>query len=106
MYEATTRNIRVTVEPEFLDDQSIPEEAHYFWAYTVRIFNEGEETVQLRTRYWHITDANGMVEEVRGRGVVGETPTLEPGEFASWIAPPERGINKQAVNFEYVKFKI
>lgn len=80
MYSATTRSIEVTVRPIFLEDQSSPEEAHYVWAYHVRIENKGSETVQLRTRYWRITDAMGRVQEVRGAGVVGEQPVLRPGE--------------------------
>lgn len=79
MYSKVTRGIRITVEPRFLEDQSSPVENHFVWAYHVRIENEGEETVQLRTRYWHITDAYGRVQEVRGPGVIGEQPVLEPG---------------------------
>lgn len=81
MYQATTRNIRVQVAPQFVEQQSAPENARYFWAYTVEIANDGAETVQLRSRYWHITDETGHVEEVRGPGVVGETPVLKPGEM-------------------------
>ena len=80
MYEETTRTIRVMVEPVFLDEQSSPSDAHYVWAYHVRIENLGRETVQLRTRHWRITDANGRIHEVRGDGVVGEQPVLHPGE--------------------------
>lgn len=80
MYEETTRTIRVMVEPVFLDDQSSPSDDHYVWAYHVRIENLGRETVQLRTRHWRITDANGRIHEVRGDGVVGEQPVLHPGE--------------------------
>ncbi len=80
MYSENTRAIRVTVEPRYLDDQSSPDEDHYVWAYSIRIENQGSETVQLRNRYWHITDAQGRVQEVRGPGVVGEQPTLEPGD--------------------------
>ena len=79
MYSETTRSIRVTVEPIYLDDQSAPEDNHYVWAYHVRIENEGQQTVQLLNRYWQITDALGQVQEVRGAGVVGEQPVLEPG---------------------------
>ena len=79
MYSETTRSIRVTVEPIYLDDQSAPEDNHYVWAYHVRIENEGQQTVQLLNRYWQITDAMGQVQEVRGAGVVGEQPVLEPG---------------------------
>ncbi|MGQ9371658.1 Co2+/Mg2+ efflux protein ApaG [Azospirillum sp. ST 5-10] len=80
MYSNVTRSIRVTVNPVYLEDQSVPAENHYVWAYHVRIENEGDETVQLRTRYWKITDGLGRVQEVRGPGVVGEQPVLEPGE--------------------------
>ena len=80
MYDETTRSIRVTVEPIYLDDQSSPSDNHYVWAYQIRIENESADTVQLLHRYWRITDAQGRVQEVRGAGVVGEQPTLRPGE--------------------------
>lgn len=79
MYVAVTREIKVSVEPCFLDDESAPDEGYFFWAYTVEIENRGEETVQLRSRYWRITDASGKVHEVHGIGVVGVEPVLEPG---------------------------
>jgi ApaG protein len=80
MYRATTRGIEVQVTPRFLSDRSSPENGYYFWAYTIEITNRGPATVQLKTRHWRITDAHGKLQEVRGAGVVGETPTLEPGE--------------------------
>lgn len=80
MYDKVTHGIRVTVQPTFLEDQSHPEDDHYVWAYEVTITNEGEETVQLVSRHWKITDANGVLQEVEGPGVVGEQPVLEPGE--------------------------
>lgn len=80
MYSKTTRGIRVTVEPAFLEEQSSPAEGRYFWAYRVRIENGGAETVQLLRRHWRITDALGRLQEVRGDGVVGEQPVLGPGE--------------------------
>ena len=70
----------MTVQPDYLDDQSEPEEHRFMWSYRVEIENEGSESVQLRSRYWRITDAFGRVQEVRGLGVVGEQPVLEPGE--------------------------
>lgn len=79
MYTETTRSIQVTVQPIYLEDQSAPEEQRFVWAYRVRIENRGAETVQLRTRHWKITDAFGRIQEVRGAGVVGEQPVLEPG---------------------------
>ena len=80
MYKQRTQDLTVTVVPEFLNEHSRPDEGHYVWAYQVRIENDGVETVQLRSRHWRITDANGLVQEVRGAGVVGEQPVLEPGE--------------------------
>ena len=78
-YEETTGAIRIAVEPDFLDDQSEPDEGRYLWAYRVTIENRGDITVQLISRYWRITDARGRVREVRGDGVVGEQPVIEPG---------------------------
>jgi ApaG protein len=69
----------VTVKPTYLDDQSNPSESRYVWAYQVQIANEGAEIVQLRRRHWKITDALGRLHEVKGEGVVGEQPVLEPG---------------------------
>ena len=80
MYQSVTRNIEVTVKPEYLADRSSPATGEYFWAYTIEITNRGTETVQLRTRHWRITDAQGRLQEVRGAGVVGEEPVLKPGE--------------------------
>lgn len=80
MYKAVTRNIEVTVLPEFQPDRSDPDEGRFFWAYTVEIANHGDVTVQLKSRHWRITDARGHTEEVRGPGVVGEQPILNPGD--------------------------
>ena len=80
MYSKTTKKINVTVKPYYLEDQSEPEDLHYVWAYKVTIDNQGMHKVQLVNRYWKITDANGTLQEVRGKGVVGEQPFLNPGE--------------------------
>jgi len=80
MYERMTEAITVTVRPVYLEDQSSPGQGHYVWAYQVKIANLGSETVQLLSRYWRITDAQGRVQEVRGAGVVGEQPILDPGQ--------------------------
>ena len=80
MYRTVTRNIEVTVEPRFLPERSSFEKSYFFWAYTIEITNRSAETVQLKTRHWRITDANGKLQEVRGAGVVGEEPVLKPGE--------------------------
>jgi len=79
MYEAVTRGIRIRVTPQFLEQESSPDESRYLWAYTIDIRNEGSETVQLRSRHWRITDASGRTQEVSGPGVVGQTPVLAPG---------------------------
>ena len=79
-YTQTTRGIRVSVRPFYLDDQSDPEANHFVWAYRVKIENRGQEAVQLLRRTWHITDAHGRKQEVRGAGVVGKQPLLKPGE--------------------------
>ncbi|MCQ0986226.1 Co2+/Mg2+ efflux protein ApaG [Jiella marina] len=86
MYQATTRQIIVTVTPAYLDDQSNPEGGRWVWAYQVEIENTGEETVQLEARYWHITDGKGQVEEVVGPGVVGEQPVLAPGDSYTYTS--------------------
>lgn len=79
-YEATTDQVRVTVKPSYLPDQSDPTVSRYVWAYEIEVQNLGAVTVQLVSRHWIITDARGRVEEVKGAGVVGEQPILEPGE--------------------------
>ncbi len=78
--EAITNNVRVEVESQYAPEHSRPFDSHWFFYYTVRITNEGDDTVQLLSRHWIITDASGRTEEVRGPGVVGEQPVLAPGE--------------------------
>jgi ApaG protein len=80
MYSCVTRDIEITVLPEFVPERSDVGEGHYFWAYTVEIANQSDITVQVTARHWKITDANGQIEEVKGTGVVGEQPVLKPGE--------------------------
>jgi ApaG protein len=80
MYTAVTRDIQVTVLPEFVVERSDPEAGRFFWAYTIEIANLGRGTVQLVSRHWLITDGNGHREDVRGPGVVGEQPILNPGD--------------------------
>lgn len=78
--EATTQGVRVRVRSEYSDERSDPTQGMWLFAYTIHIFNEGDETVQLISRHWTITDGNGRVEEVKGPGVVGAQPVLAPGE--------------------------
>ena len=80
MSDTTTRGVRVVVRSEYVPERSSPADAQYFFAYRIRISNAGEDTVQLLSRHWVITDGAGQVEHVRGPGVVGEQPVLEPGE--------------------------
>jgi len=79
-YAKTTRNILVSVEPVYLEHDSMPENGHYLWAYHVTVKNNGTDTVQLMSRYWHITDGRGGIQEVRGDGVIGEQPILKAGD--------------------------
>ncbi len=72
--------IRIDVETSYLGEQSNPREQRYVFAYTITILNEGGQPATLLKRHWIITDANGGVKEVRGDGVVGEQPRLEPGQ--------------------------
>ena len=77
---ASTRGVRVEVSSRYAAERSNPEDGEWFFLYTVRITNQGGETVQLVSRHWIITDATGRVEEVKGPGVVGEEPVLKPTE--------------------------
>ncbi len=86
MYRAVTRQIEVTVEPNYLPDRSSADKNQFFWSYTIVIRNRGPETVQLRTRHWVITDASGRSQDVRGEGVVGEQPVLGPGEHFEYTS--------------------
>jgi len=86
MYQARTRDIKITVTPKFLIKESAPEKAHFVWAYSIDIENEGARQVQLLSRRWTITDGVGRVQEVVGPGVVGEQPILAPGDSFSYTS--------------------
>ncbi len=86
MYNSTTSDISVSVLPVYIDERSKPEESRYFWAYRVVVENRSDMTIQLLSRYWHITDGNGRVEEVNGTGVVGEQPIIKPGDFYEYTS--------------------
>ena len=77
---STTQGIKVSVQAVYVPEQSSPRMHRYVFAYTVKIANEGDKAAQLRSRHWVITDGDGKVEEVRGPGVVGQQPYLEPGD--------------------------
>ena len=87
MTDTTTQGIRVTVKPSYWQERSAPANNQFAFTYSVTIANEGTEEAQLMSRHWVITDGSGKVEEVRGDGVVGKKPTLQPGEsfeYTSW----------------------
>lgn len=84
--EAVTHGIRVTVRSEYAPDRSRPADQHWFFLYTITIKNESEGTVQLLSRHWVITNADGQVQEVRGPGVVGEQPVLAPGQAFTYTS--------------------
>jgi ApaG protein len=85
-YIAITRGIAVSVEVTYLEANSSPGNSQYFWAYRVTIENQGRETVQLRSRHWMITNAHGELTEVKGPGVIGKEPILEPGESFTYTS--------------------
>lgn len=76
----TNYSIQVDVETQYIAEQSLPEQDHFVFAYTITIYNSGETPARLLRRHWVITDANNKVQEVKGDGVVGEQPHLKPGE--------------------------
>ena len=80
MADFLQNNIKVDVESQYIEEQSNPEQNYFVFAYTITIQNQGQQTAQLLTRHWVITDSNHKVHEVRGDGVVGEQPVLKPGE--------------------------
>lgn len=80
MTDSQLNNITVEVETHYIEEQSIPDKNYFVFAYTITIKNMGQQSAQLLTRHWVITDSNHKVQEVRGDGVVGEQPILEPGE--------------------------
>ena len=80
MFQARTRDIQIEVEPSYVQEQSDPNQSYYFFSYRVRIRNESKGQVKLVSRHWIITDGFGQVEEVVGPGVIGQQPTLMPGE--------------------------
>ena len=85
-YTEVTKNIRVSVKTNFLSDQSDEENSLWVWSYHILIENNGNNKVQLIDRYWKITDATGIIKEVKGSGVIGEQPTIKPGEFFEYTS--------------------
>lgn len=85
-YEKTTHGVSVSVVPEYLEDQSAPEDGQFTWAYHVQIENVGTQTIQILTRHWKITNIRGECHEVIGDGLVGKQPVLGPGERFSYTS--------------------
>ena len=96
MKKIKTDNIQIIVEPAYLSERSDPTKPIYMFSYKIKIKNTGTEIVQLKSRYWHITDGNGNVEEIRGPGVVGNQPYLKNGERFEYTSfcplPTEFGV--------------
>lgn len=84
--EATTRGVVVRVSVSYLPEQSEPSRGRWFWAYHIRIENEGPVAVQLLTRHWIITDGRGLRHTVEGEGVVGEQPMIAPGASFDYVS--------------------
>jgi len=84
--ETVTRGVRVSVMSEYAADRSNPAKNQWFFLYTITIANESAQTVQLISRHWIITDGTGQIEEVKGPGVVGKQPTLDPGESFTYTS--------------------
>lgn len=80
MYEMETQGVKISVEPDYLEAESDPDEGRFVWAYTIDIENTSDQPVKLISRKWVITDAMGRTEHVQGPGVVGEQPVIRPGE--------------------------
>jgi ApaG protein len=85
-HSVTTKRVTVRVSVSFLPEQSEPAQGRWFWAYHVRIENEGTQAVQLISREWTISDGRGGRHEVRGEGVVGEQPVIEPGSSFDYVS--------------------
>jgi len=86
MNTTTTQGVTVSVTTNYLPDYSSPSQEHYVFAYKIDIRNNSEYTVKLLRRHWYIYDANGVVREVEGEGVVGQQPVLEPGDSHQYVS--------------------
>lgn len=100
-HAAMTSGITVRVAVNFMPDQSRTEARRWFWVYHIRIENHRDDTVQLRTRHWRITDARGMVSVVEGEGVVGESPILRPGQTHDYVSGCELMTNMGSMEGYY-----
>ena len=78
--------IEISVKTNYIEEESSPEQGHYVFSYTITIMNTGEEPAKLISRHWIITDADGRIQEVRGKGVVGDQPHLKPGDSYTYTS--------------------
>ena len=103
--EAVTEGIRVQVEARYSEPHSSPEKGRWFFLYTIRVSNEGPETLTLRSRHWIINDGTGRVEEVRGEGVVGEQPEIHPGDAFEYTSgcPLPTPFGSMEGNYEMIR---
>ena len=96
MIVTITNEVRIAVKSNYIPERSDPSKPIYFFAYHINIQNNGSETIQLKNRYWHITDGEGNIEEIRGPGVVGNKPFLKNGESFEYTSfcplPTEFGV--------------
>ena len=86
LYEHVTEGVRIRVRPKFMHDESEPVQGRFMWSYIVDVENESEQTWTIVRRHWRIVDALGRMQAVDGEGVIGQTPTLEPGERFSYMS--------------------
>jgi ApaG protein len=100
-HAAMTAGVTVRVSVNFMPDQSRTEAKRWFWVYHIRLENHRDDTVQLRTRHWRITDSRGMVNLVDGEGVVGETPMLAPGQTHDYVSGCELTTNRGSMEGHY-----
>lgn len=98
----STYELQISVQPRYLPEQSAPQQGLYRFAYTITITNTGEGVAQLIARHWHISDANGHVEEVRGLGVVGRQPALKPGESFEYTSGCELQTSSGTMHGHYL----
>ncbi|BBC72388.1 Co2+/Mg2+ efflux protein ApaG [Altererythrobacter sp. B11] len=100
-HTALTAGVTVRVAVNFMPDQSRVDAGRWFWVYHIRIENHREDTVQLRSRHWRITDSRGMVNIVDGEGVVGESPVLAPGQTHDYVSGCELMTNHGTMEGHY-----
>lgn len=100
-HTAITAGVTVRVSVNFMPEQSRVGAGRWFWVYHIRIENGRDDTVQLKSRHWRITDSNGMVNIVDGEGVVGETPVLEPAKTHDYVSGCELTTDQGAMEGYY-----